>query len=69
MSAIIAAVRDAGFPGIGFSVGRRGIELPEGSTYTATYTEKPGKDLQELAQACPEKRSVKAYFLWNDKTL
>jgi len=60
MSAIIAAVRGAGFPGVGFSVGRRGIQPPEGSTYTATYTEKPGKDLQVLAQTCPEKRCVKA---------
>lgn len=60
MSAIIAEVRGVGFPGAGGSVGRRDIEPPEVSTYTATDTEEPDKDLQGLAQTCPDKRSVKA---------
>lgn len=51
MSAIIAAVMGCAFFSIGFSVGRCRILPPGPATYTATYTDQPGKDLQILAQA------------------
>lgn len=44
MSAIIAAVSGSGFFGIGFC----GIYPPCGATYTQTYADQPGKDLQVL---------------------